>query len=292
MEFKLSVNEALYTIDHVTTNLVQGRLNNHVPVHRHPVFHILYFLEGKGSVTVGSATKPVEPGMLCVISPDEPHGFLFGDGVPLTNLECTFRLVDGGGQAAVCGFHDIAAESSPAGAEAPPSSEGSQPFRVPSRFRLLLSEGFDRILELYDSPLPPRHYGFLVADLMARVQLTMRSLAEAAADPNAEMIAGVKQFLTANRGRPVTLQEVADAAHITPNYLCRVFRAHTGTTPMGYLQKVRMREADKLLSLTDLPVYTIAERLGYEDPSYFSRVFRSLHGVSPHDYRKNACTRL
>lgn len=285
MDFKLSFNEAHYTIDHVTTNLVKGRLNYHVSWHKHPVFHIIYILEGRGTVTVDTTTTVAEPGMLYVISPNEPHRFLFGEGEPLTNLESTFRLLDGRGEAAEINFFDMTAAG-----QQPTISDGNrmQPFVVPSRFKPLLMEGFGRILDLYDSPLLRHHYGFMVAELMARVEMITHSIvrADKAVDPTLETIAGVKHFLFTNRSRPVTLREAADFAHLTPNYLCRIFKEHSGETPMGYLQTVRMREAEKLLSLTDLPVYTIAEKLGYEEPSYFARVFRSVYGESPQAYRK------
>jgi AraC-like DNA-binding protein/mannose-6-phosphate isomerase-like protein (cupin superfamily) len=285
MEFKLAINDAQYTIDHVTTNLVKGRLNYNVSLHKHPVFHIIYILEGRGTVTVDKTTTIAEPGMLYVISPNEPHRFLFGEGEPLTHLESTFRLLDGRGEAAEVNFFAMAASDRHA---AIAEGNRTRPLPVPSRLKPLLLEGFNRILELYDNPLLRHHYGFMVADLMARVEMVAFSAVVAGepAETALQMIANVKHFLVTHHSRPVTLRETADFAHITPNYLCRIFKEHVGETPMGYLQTVRMREAEKLLSFTDLPVYTIAEKLGYDEPSYFARVFRGVHGESPQAFRK------
>ncbi|GGG18891.1 AraC family transcriptional regulator [Paenibacillus abyssi] len=264
--------------------MVKARLNSQVSLHQHPVFHLLYILEGKGKVTVGETTTVAEPGMLYVISPNEPHRFLFGDGEPLTNFECTFRLLDRCRNSVVVHFGEAAGKL-----EAGPDMDWKEPIRVPSRLRPLVKEGFERILEAMNSPLLRQHSGILVAELMARVK-TIANIAVRADQPivpHEELIEGVKHFLFTNRSRAVSLSEAAGFAHVTPNYLCRIFKEHTGDSPMGYLQTVRMREAEKLLSFTDLPVYTIAEKLGFDEPSYFARVFRSVYGYSPQVYRKN-----
>ncbi|MCD1261399.1 helix-turn-helix transcriptional regulator [Paenibacillus athensensis] len=285
MKFRLSVKDEQYAIDHITTNLMKGRLNNHVAMHKHPVFHLIYILEGRGTVTVGGTMTAAEPGMLYVISPNEPHSFLFGDGEPLTNLESTFRLLDDHGEAAEIQFSDLIDVFRE---EVLPEADLFQPLSVPARLKPHLREGFNRILELYDTPLLRHHFSFMVADLIARVEIIAHSATEPVepVEPAMRTISDVKQFLYTNRGRPVTLGEAAEHAHLTPNYLCRIFKEHADETPMGYLQAIRMAEAEKLLAFTDLPVYTIAEKLGYEEPSYFARVFRSVYGESPQAYRK------
>jgi AraC-like DNA-binding protein/mannose-6-phosphate isomerase-like protein (cupin superfamily) len=292
MEFGLFINKKKYTINHITTNMMSGRLYEKVSVHKHPVFHLIYILEGKGTFHVGALTTTAEPGMLYVINPNEPHGFLFGDGEPLTNLESTFQLFDEDGEAAadVNFFDMIEAHRNCRIAE----PIRSRPFVVPIRFQPLLREGFGRILDLYASPLLRNHFSLMVADLMVRVEKIVESGMGREADIASaeERIESIKHYLHSNRNRAVTLQEVADYVHLTPNYLCRIFKKSTGETLMGYLQAVRMREAEKLLSLTDLPVYTIAEKLGYEDASYFSRLFRCLYGESPRMYRKRLLAQI
>lgn len=281
MEVRIGVDAANYTIDHITTNLVEGRLNSQVSMHKHPVFHVLYIVAGEGRVTVGDSTTVAQPGMLYVISPNEPHRFLFGDGVPLTNYESTFRLLDQSQREADIHFSRLA--------EGQEYINWNEPIRVPNRLKPLLLDGFGRILEATKSPLMRKQPGILIADLMTRVmtiaQYALR--ADQPLGPQVELVEGVKQFLFTNRGRAVTLGEAASFAHVTPPYLCRIFKEHTGDSPMAYLQTVRMREAEKLLSFTDLPVYTIAEKLGYDEPSYFARVFRHTYGRSPQSFRKN-----
>ena len=91
--------------------------------------------------------------------------------------------------------------------------------------------------------------------------------------------------MKARVGDVVKLEQLAKLVHWSPNYLCRIFKVHTGKAPMAYLQWLRMTEAEKLLLYTDLPVFTISEMLGYEDASYFARLFRKHHGRAPSAYR-------
>ncbi len=285
MNIRLAAGNAQYRIDHVTTNLMKHRRNEFVAMHRHPVFHLIYALEGKAKITVEGTTTTAEPGALYIINPNESHSFLFGDGEPFTDLECTFRLLDERGKPAEVDFFRLAEA---ANERSPPESLRAGPLQVPGRYKPLLSEGFERILELSAGSALRGRTALMVADLLARIELVLLGAgpSERPPDPTEALIERAKEYLHANRGRAVTLRETADFAHVTPNYLCRIFKERTGETPMGHLQAHRMREAEKLLLYTDLPVYAIAGKLGYEEASYFARVFRRTIGESPLTFRR------
>lgn len=55
---------------------------------------------------------------------------------------------------------------------------------------------------------------------------------------------------------------------------------------MDFFQELKMKEACKLLRSTELYIYQIGQRLGYQDPYYFSRIFRKVVGVSPTEYQE------
>jgi transcriptional regulator GlxA family with amidase domain len=67
----------------------------------------------------------------------------------------------------------------------------------------------------------------------------------------------------------------------------RRFKKATGLTPIDYLHAVRIEEAKQLLETTDTPVEAIANEIGYEDTSFFSRLFRRKVGLSPMQYRRH-----
>lgn len=80
-------------------------------------------------------------------------------------------------------------------------------------------------------------------------------------------------------------RKYADALHITAGHLNRVIRKTRGVTLTKYLETATMTEASRLLAFTTLTMAEIAYRLGYRDPSYFSRRFRANLGLSPTEYR-------
>lgn len=77
----------------------------------------------------------------------------------------------------------------------------------------------------------------------------------------------------------------ASALSITPGHLNRICRMATGEGAARHIETARMTEASRLLAFTRLPVAEIGYRLGYADPAYFSRRFRSARGDTPSEYR-------
>lgn len=77
----------------------------------------------------------------------------------------------------------------------------------------------------------------------------------------------------------------ADRLHVTPNYLNIIVRRYTGTSAKEQISTQLMLVLKMLLDTTDMPVKGIAERLGYDDPSYMCRVFRRREGMTPIQYR-------
>ena len=86
----------------------------------------------------------------------------------------------------------------------------------------------------------------------------------------------------------ITLDEIASRLNITPEYLGTQFHRETGTTFSTYIKNYRISKAKELLLGTSLKLYEIADRVGYSDPKYFSKVFRDATGQLPADYRKTA----
>ncbi len=83
----------------------------------------------------------------------------------------------------------------------------------------------------------------------------------------------------------LTAGSIAEALHYTNAYVCTVFKQHYGMTIHHYINVYRIARAKELLDATELPLSAIATQVGYENDSYFSRVFKKQEGVSPSDYR-------
>lgn len=84
----------------------------------------------------------------------------------------------------------------------------------------------------------------------------------------------------------ITLEALAESAHVSRSECLRCFRASLQTAPYRYLMEYRLSRAAELLQNTDLPVGEIAARVGFGQMSHFGKCFKEKTGVSPRIYRK------
>lgn len=100
------------------------------------------------------------------------------------------------------------------------------------------------------------------------------------------MILNVIEFIRHNYDREISLSDAADLVGITPEYLSKLFSREMGINFCTFLGEFRVSAAKKLLITGKYKIYEVAEMVGYKDTKYFNKVFRSVMGVSPSDYRK------
>jgi two-component system response regulator YesN len=84
----------------------------------------------------------------------------------------------------------------------------------------------------------------------------------------------------------LSIQRIAEAHGLSPNYLSRLFKKETDMTINGYIEQVRVERAKELLANDRMKMMEVAERVGYHNPNYFATVFRKLTGVLPSEFRK------
>jgi AraC-like DNA-binding protein len=101
-------------------------------------------------------------------------------------------------------------------------------------------------------------------------------------------VARAKQFALAHLGEPLTVQRLAAEAHLSPAHFTRLFRAHTGKSPIEWLAEKRLLQATQLLRYADMSLSDIAEQVGYADLPTFSKAFKRWLGMSPSIYRSKA----
>ena len=94
-----------------------------------------------------------------------------------------------------------------------------------------------------------------------------------------------QRYFNEHYNEPISIQEYAESRNMSVCYFQRNFKQIVKHTPMQYLLTIRVNNAASLLETTDYSMAEIAAIVGYEDPLYFSRLFRKIKGVSPRDYR-------
>lgn len=91
-------------------------------------------------------------------------------------------------------------------------------------------------------------------------------------------------------GKGWRAREFAAELAMSTGHLGRICRAAKGISTTAYIESKVMQEASRLLAFTQIAAADVGFRLGYSDPSYFSRRFRATHGLSPTDYRRQFVT--
>lgn len=97
----------------------------------------------------------------------------------------------------------------------------------------------------------------------------------------------IKEYIDKHYMEPITLQSMGEALHISPYYLSHVFKQMSGYSPVQYLLRRRIGEAQTLLITTDLSITRIAEMVGYDTQSYFNLQFTKNVGMPPNKFRQN-----
>ncbi|MGZ7442122.1 response regulator [Paenibacillus sp. TH7-28] len=104
---------------------------------------------------------------------------------------------------------------------------------------------------------------------------------------NSKTINKIKEIIHEGYARELSVAKIAEQVYLTPNYISLIFKQGTNETISDYITKVRIEQAKKLLHNSDLRVMEIAELVGYENPHYFSTVFKKNVGCHPLKYRED-----
>lgn len=95
-----------------------------------------------------------------------------------------------------------------------------------------------------------------------------------------------RELIAGNLAREMSLAEVAAECRLSPWHFSRAFKASTGVTPHGWLQRCRIERARSLLRDADLSLAQVSQATGFADQSHFTRVFRRAAGISPGAWRR------
>lgn len=105
---------------------------------------------------------------------------------------------------------------------------------------------------------------------------------------HADSIIKALQYLHRSYREKITLKDIADHVSLSPTYFSKLFNEEMGCTVTGYINRLRITQAKSLLKNTSFNLVDIAGIVGFEDQSYFSRVFKSVTGVTPGKFRRRA----
>lgn len=103
---------------------------------------------------------------------------------------------------------------------------------------------------------------------------------------SSDIVVQAMSYIKRNYRNSITLKDIADYVHLSPNYLSGLFRKTVGITITEYLMSVRMRNAIVYLINSDKTIQEICEAVGYNSYEHFERLFKRRFGISPKEFRK------
>lgn len=144
---------------------------------------------------------------------------------------------------------------------------------------------FDKLEVLYNAQIPFREISIQAHVLELLNEIYTDTVIKTEYNEN-ENIRLITKYIEDNMTRNLTLEELSDILHFSPNYFHKYFKEKMGITPHKYLLELRINKAKKLLDSTAKSLLSIADESGFESQAYFCYVFKKETGMTPKEYRK------
>jgi AraC-like DNA-binding protein len=96
------------------------------------------------------------------------------------------------------------------------------------------------------------------------------------------------EYMKANINKRLSTDEIARLFQYSSSHYTAIFKKKTGLSPIDYFINMKIHYACQMLSQSDLKIKEIADKIGYDDPYYFSRLFKQIMSKSPKEYRKKS----
>ena len=252
---------AATSIDHATLQFCErfdekSRIWN-FSRHAHPFFELIFFLEGRANIDAGDESMDVLGFDVLIYPPGLEHA---------EHLDLRRR------QEIICLWADTG-----------PTEAFDHAIKLMDEHGTLRSL-FEMVYDEFTANRPLSSE--LISSYLQAIFLQVRQhFAEPSRDAST-LVERCLGYIHEHYARDFDIDELARQVSVSPSYLFRLFKKKMHVTPMHYRNIVRIDKAKLLLADQALTVDDVAERVGYEDPKYFSRVFRDLASVSPSVYRR------
>jgi AraC-like DNA-binding protein len=231
-------------------------------------FIFQYTLSGEGAIDIKGNTYRLQKGQAFMVKIPDDHCYYF----PSESSKWEFIFLTLKGQAASACWEKV-------------TSQFGHILNIPIDSRLI-THVFTMYQQAYDKDLIDQYYAS--ARAYEFIMECYRYFKQFRAKDNLpDNVVRARDFMEAYYKRPLTIEDIANAANLSKYYLIKRFRETLHMTPIQYLTKVRMEQAIHLLRYTDLAIKEVAVSVGYANDNYFNKVFRKIVGISPGEFRNN-----
>jgi AraC family transcriptional regulator of arabinose operon len=239
-----------------------------------PGYHLHVILSGKGRLSVAGEEQNLHVGQMFITKPEEETLYVPDESDPWTYCWMTFEGNNAARYCAEAGF--------------PPGTNVQDCHVESQRFYQLVQQVLERSQLTVANDL--MRQGILLEYIGLAVESYTLSQGEESRrhEYGPDVYAqNAMDFIRSNFAS-VTINQVAKYIGIHRSYLTSVFKKKYGISPQEFLLRYKLDMGRKMLLETGAPVQEIALRIGYDNPLTFSKMFKSVYGVSPRGYRKKA----
>jgi len=264
-----------------------AELHRHVPrgipgSHAHNVFHIVFYTADneRNSILLDGAETETLPGTLAMTSPGEPHSFQALMSGQTVYHELTFSLENAEG--VFCGdWNQLMAYYA-----------GEDNVCIPSA--ILLDDSRMAVLDKHFQDL-----GSLLKDLSGNMLPVLKNVMNMFEFLYSEVFMAkdstrkenaldkVKSFIEKHYSEDLNLKDLGRRFFMSPEHLCRKFKAAYGVAPLKYALELKIAMAENMLLHSEQSIKEISDRLGFSDVYAFSKSFRNNTGIPPGKYRES-----
>ena len=231
---------------------------------------LIYCLSGRGSIEIDNSIQKIRPGQLAIIPPHTPHIYQAEKQDPWS----------------ICWIHFSGSQTQAVSDSLKLTTHKPSLFVPDTR---IIRDAFENIYACLNY-----HYSDAGLLAMSSELLRLFSLAKLHQGfPRIQRQSAEKRvvstlaFMEQHLDMPLTLDAMAAHSGQSLPYFTKLFRQRTNQSPMAYFIQLKIRKACELLDQTDSTIREIATQLGYDDPYYFSRIFKKTQGCSPAAYRRS-----
>lgn len=253
-----------YKLLYICTSKYQGDWNS-IP-HTHHFTELFYVISGRGSFLLNGIKFPISSNHLIIVPPGHEHTEQSLDANPLEYI--------------ALGIEGLSF-SNTVNLESQIIHNCIQHPEILTLLKLILHEAQNA---LEDAPLVCQN----LLDVLIIHILRAHKLIPVPSNSikMTKACSQIKYYLDSNYSEAITLDLLAQKAHMNKYYIAHAFTQYTGISPINYLNAKRIQVSKKLLTDTDYSIAQIASSIGFSSQSYFSQVFKKSTHVTPNEYRK------
>lgn len=169
------------------------------------------------------------------------------------------------------------------------------PLKQKQTIEIRSREAENRIITLFDNLFRVTRRNYTLGNFIYMSQLISLILAEIyfrektdEASKQNKQVTMMIRYMYKNIHRTLSLDDLVEELGLSKSYISGIFKKYTEKAPIEFFIALKMQEACRQLKATDKYIMEIGQALGYDDPYYFSRIFKKTVGVSPREYRNGS----